>query len=132
MTPSNYRAGGDQTDVRFAVGEYSLGSILVAQSVRGICAIFLGDDADSLVHELQDQFPKANLISSAVMPGLSKHRPPVSLFLSMSVEPLSSNASGMRCETFPCRRVVRNDCASSGYRWGVERKRALLEKEVDA
>src|ERR1700674_3692527 len=62
MTPSNYRAGGAQTDIRFAVGECSLGSILVAQSDRGICAILLGDDPDSLARDLQDQFPKANLI----------------------------------------------------------------------
>src|SRR5580700_6806768 len=62
MTPSNYRAGGAQTDIHFAVGERSLGSILVAQSDRGICAILLGDDPDSLARDLQDQFPKANLI----------------------------------------------------------------------
>jgi AraC family transcriptional regulator, regulatory protein of adaptative response / methylated-DNA-[protein]-cysteine methyltransferase len=62
MTPSKYRAGGSQTDIRFAVGECSLGSILVAQSGRGICAIFLGDDAHSLLRQLEDQFPKANLI----------------------------------------------------------------------
>src|SRR5689334_935042 len=62
MTPSNYRAGGAQTDIRFAVGECSLGSILVAQSDRGICAILLGDDPESLARDLQDQFPKANLI----------------------------------------------------------------------
>jgi AraC family transcriptional regulator, regulatory protein of adaptative response / methylated-DNA-[protein]-cysteine methyltransferase len=62
MTPSNYRAGGARTDIRFAVGECSLGSILVAQSERGICAILLGDDPDILARDLQDQFPQANLI----------------------------------------------------------------------
>ena len=62
MTPRNYRAGGANTQIRFAVGECSLGAILVAASERGICAIFLGDDPAALVCDLQDRFPSARLL----------------------------------------------------------------------
>lgn len=62
MTPTNYRAGGAATEIRFAVGECSLGSILVARTAKGICAILLGDDPDALLRELQDRFPKATLV----------------------------------------------------------------------
>src|SRR6185312_337864 len=62
MTPSSYRAGGVDSEIRFAIGECSLGSILVAQSERGVCAILFGDDPDALARDLQDRFPKARLI----------------------------------------------------------------------
>jgi len=62
MTPSSYRAGGADTTIRFAIGECSLGSILVAASERGVCAILLGDDPEQLAHDLQDRFPHARLI----------------------------------------------------------------------
>jgi AraC family transcriptional regulator of adaptative response/methylated-DNA-[protein]-cysteine methyltransferase len=62
MTPTDYRAGGAETEIRFAVGECSLGSILVAQSARGVCAILLGDEPDTLVRDLQDRFPRATFI----------------------------------------------------------------------
>ncbi len=61
MTPTDYRAGGADTDIRFAVGECSLGSVLVAQSGKGVCAILLGDDPETLVRDLQDRFPRATL-----------------------------------------------------------------------
>jgi AraC family transcriptional regulator, regulatory protein of adaptative response / methylated-DNA-[protein]-cysteine methyltransferase len=62
MRARDYRAGGAGAVIRFAVGQCSLGAILVAQSQRGICAILLGDDPDALVRDLQDQFPKAEII----------------------------------------------------------------------
>lgn len=62
MTPGDFRAGGTNTAIRFAVGQSSLGAILVAASERGICAIYLGDDPDTLIRDLQDRFPKAELV----------------------------------------------------------------------
>ena len=64
MTPSQYRAGGTDTEIRFALGECSLGAILVARSPRGICAIALGDDPEALLRNLQDRFPRAALIGA--------------------------------------------------------------------
>jgi AraC family transcriptional regulator, regulatory protein of adaptative response / methylated-DNA-[protein]-cysteine methyltransferase len=64
MKPGDYKAGGTNSEILFAVGQCSLGAILVAQSVRGVCAILLGDDPDTLVRDLQDQFPKADLVGA--------------------------------------------------------------------
>lgn len=62
MKPTQYRAGGVDARIEFAIGESSLGAILVARSQRGVCAISLGDDAEALLRELQDRFPRAELI----------------------------------------------------------------------
>ncbi|SFN68157.1 bifunctional DNA-binding transcriptional regulator/O6-methylguanine-DNA methyltransferase Ada [Nitrosospira briensis] len=177
MTPSNDRAGGADTEIRFAIGECSLGSILVAQSDRGICAILLGDDPDKLARDLQDSFPRANLIGGdadfeqlvARVVGFVE-APGIGLDLPLDVRgtafqqrvwttlreipagettsyteiagrigsPNSVRAVAQACAAnklavaIPCHRVVRNDGALAGYRWGVERKRALLEKEEGA
>lgn len=64
MKPSDYKAGGTNSEILFAVGQCSLGAILVAQSRLGVCAILLGDDPDTLVRDLQDQFPKAHLVGA--------------------------------------------------------------------
>ncbi len=64
MTPSRYRAGGANEEIRFAVGQTCLGAILVASTKKGVAAILLGDDPDELVRNLQDRFPKALLIGA--------------------------------------------------------------------
>jgi AraC family transcriptional regulator of adaptative response/methylated-DNA-[protein]-cysteine methyltransferase len=61
MKPAAFRAGGTGVAVRFAVGECPLGSVLVAATKRGVCAIMLGDDPERLVRDLQDRFPMADL-----------------------------------------------------------------------
>lgn len=62
MTSSGFRADSSYSRIRFALSECSLGSILVAMSGRGVCAIALGDDPDALARDLQDRFPQAELI----------------------------------------------------------------------
>lgn len=62
MRPRDYRDGGRGQRIRFAIGECTLGAILVARSERGVCAISLGEDPDALARELQDRFPQAELI----------------------------------------------------------------------
>lgn len=175
MTPSRYRAGGENTDIRFAIGECSLGSILVACSEQGVCAIFLGDDPDALVQELQDRFSRANLIGGdhqfekrvAQVVGFVE-TPAIGLDLPLDIRgtafqrrvwqalceipagdtasyleiakrigaPKSVRAVARACAAnklavaIPCHRIVRNDGSLSGYRWGVERKRKLLQREA--
>jgi AraC family transcriptional regulator of adaptative response/methylated-DNA-[protein]-cysteine methyltransferase len=174
MTPRSYRAGGSNMRIHFAVGECSLGAILVAQSGKGVCAILLDDDADALVRDLQDRFPQAELIGGdsefekrvaqvvgfVDAPSLGLNLPldvrgtafqqrvwqalrdiPAGKTASYSEiaqrigKPKAVRAVAAACAAnaiavaIPCHRVVRNDGALSGYRWGVERKRALLEKE---
>ncbi|MBA4284226.1 MAG: bifunctional DNA-binding transcriptional regulator/O6-methylguanine-DNA methyltransferase Ada [Xanthomonadaceae bacterium] len=177
MTPSDYRAGGTNTEIRFAIGECSLGAILVAASARGICAILLGDDPDALARDLQDRFPKASLIGAdagfeatvARVVGLVE-APRLGHDLPLDVRgtafqqrvwqalreipagqtasyaevaqrigaPTSMRAVAQACGAnalavaIPCHRVVKSDGALSGYRWGVARKRSLLDREAQA
>jgi AraC family transcriptional regulator of adaptative response/methylated-DNA-[protein]-cysteine methyltransferase len=62
MTPSAVRRGGKGAAIRFAIGQASLGVVLVAATDKGVCAIMLGDDPDVLARELQDRFPRAELV----------------------------------------------------------------------
>jgi AraC family transcriptional regulator, regulatory protein of adaptative response / methylated-DNA-[protein]-cysteine methyltransferase len=175
MTPKDYRAGGAASEIHFAVGECSLGSVLVAQTVKGVCAILLGDDPEALVRDLQDRFPRATLVGGdkafertiARVIGFVE-APGIGLDLPLDVRgtafqqrvwqalrqipagatttyteiaarigaPRSVRAVAGACAAnaiavaIPCHRVVRTDGSLSGYRWGVERKRQLLDKEA--
>jgi AraC family transcriptional regulator of adaptative response/methylated-DNA-[protein]-cysteine methyltransferase len=175
MTPTNFRSGGLGASIRFAVGECSLGSILVAATDKGVCAILLGDEPEPLVRGLQDSFPRARLIGGdkgfeqlvAKVVGFVE-APALGLDLPLDVRgtafqqrvwqalreiPAGSTASyteiakrlgapkavravAHACASnaiavaIPCHRVVRHDGKLSGYRWGVERKRALLAREA--
>jgi AraC family transcriptional regulator, regulatory protein of adaptative response / methylated-DNA-[protein]-cysteine methyltransferase len=64
MTPSDFKAGGSNATIRFALSECSLGAILVASSALGVCAISLGDNPEKLLQDLQNTFPKATIIGA--------------------------------------------------------------------
>lgn len=177
MRPKDYRAGGARAVIHFAVGQCSLGSILVAQSERGVCAILLGDDPQLLVQDLQRQFSRAELIGGdaqfekrvAEVVGWIE-APRLGLALPLDIQgtafqervwqalreipegctasyseiaqrigqPRAVRAVAQACAAnplavaIPCHRVVRLDGDLSGYRWGIERKRALLAREGEA
>jgi len=177
MTPTAFRDGGSSATIRFAVGECSLGSILVAATERGVCAIAFGADPDALVRELQDRFPQARLVGGepeferlvAAVVGFIE-APGHGLDLPLDVRgtafqhrvwqalraipagstatyaeiarrigrPKAVRAVAQACASnalavaIPCHRVVRTDGVLTGYRWGVQRKRALLAREAAA
>ena len=176
MTLSVFYAGGGDMEICFASGQSSLGVVLVGQTMRGLCAILLGDDREALVRELARQFPQAALLPGGA--GQEKavaqvialvDRPALGLALPLDIQgtafqqkvwqalcklppgttasyaelagslglpPSASRAVAQACAAntlavaVPCHRVVRGDGGLAGYRWGVERKRALLAREA--
>jgi AraC family transcriptional regulator, regulatory protein of adaptative response / methylated-DNA-[protein]-cysteine methyltransferase len=64
MTPTQFRTGGPNEEINFAIGQTTLGAILVASSKKGVVAILLGDDPEKLLRDLQDRFPRAKLIGA--------------------------------------------------------------------
>ena len=174
MTPSSFRAGGTDHEIRFAIGACTLGAILVAATRRGVCAILLGDDPEALAHDLERRFPRAQLVGAdpefeqlvAQVVGLVE-QPRIGTRLPLDIRgtafqqrvwkaltripagktasyaeiasrigaPRAVRAVAQACAAnalavaIPCHRVVRESGEMGGYRWGMERKEALLEME---
>jgi AraC family transcriptional regulator of adaptative response/methylated-DNA-[protein]-cysteine methyltransferase len=177
MTPTDFRQGGRNQMLHYAIDTCWLGRILIAASDKGIAAIFFGDDDDSLLVDLRAQFPRARLIGGdkdfeelVAKVVAFVEDPKIGLDLPLDVRgtafqhrvwdalrripvgstasyaeiaeevgaPGSARAVARACASnpvavaIPCHRVVRSDGSLSGYRGGVARKRALLNKETKA
>jgi AraC family transcriptional regulator of adaptative response/methylated-DNA-[protein]-cysteine methyltransferase len=176
MTPTQFRTGGPNEEINFAIGQTTLGAILVASSKKGVVAILLGDDPEKLLRDLQDRFPRAKLIGAdeeyeklvARVVGLIE-APRRGLNLPLDIRgtafqrrvwralqrisagttvcyaeiarrigsPKSVRAVAGACAAnniavaIPCHRVVRTDGSLSGYAWGLDRKRQLIDRESE-
>ena len=175
MSPTAFRKGGAEAEIRFALAQCSLGAILVASTEKGLCAISLGDEPEPLLIELQNRFPQARLIGGdAAFEALVARvvafveAPGTGLDLPLDIrgtafqqrvwqalrdiragetvsyaelaarigDPKAVRAVAGACAAntlavaIPCHRVVRSDGAISGYRWGVARKREILDREA--
>lgn len=175
MTPGAVRRGGAGAVIRFAVGQASLGAVLVATTDKGVCAITLGDDPDVLVRDLQDRFPKAEFQGGdpafermvaevvglvegttqrldlpldirgtafqqkvwAALRAIPAGKTATYTEIARAIgQPKAVRAVAQACGAnplaiaIPCHRVVRADGDLSGYRWGVERKRKLIDREA--
>lgn len=172
--PTASPAGQIQSELRFTLADCYLGSVLIAATEPGLCAIFLGEDPSELVRNLERRFPrsrpirddkKLDALASEIIafienPSLGFHRPldirgtdfqkrvwqalrriPIGKTATYADiaraigAPKAVRAVAQACGAnplavvIPCHRVLRSDGDISGYRWGVERKRKLLESE---
>lgn len=162
-------------EIRFATARSELGTILVARSPAGVCAILVGDEAEALKRDLAEEFGDARLVRDdrGLNTDLDRvltfiENPAKGLDLPLDIrgtpfqrrvwtallgvrvgykityaalasrigEPHAVRAVANACAAnaialaIPCHRVVRSDGALAGYRWGMERKQSMIEKEA--
>ena len=177
MTPAEYRAGGKDVAISYAVAKTPLGLLLMAATDRGLCSVQFGADEKELLTELAREYPQAKIAKSKAERGEMEvwmkaltgylRGEPAALELPLDVRatafqlkvwrylqtipvgevrtygevaqaigaPGASRAVGTACGSnkvalvIPCHRVIRGDQELGGYRWGIERKSALLEAE---
>jgi AraC family transcriptional regulator of adaptative response/methylated-DNA-[protein]-cysteine methyltransferase len=173
MAPGQYRAGAPNAHIGYAIGMSGLGSVLVAATKRGLCAVILGDTDEQLTGQLRAQFqaaeiapePRLEATLAQVLSQFTEHPAAVDLPLDLRAtafqmrvwealrriprgetrsygelarsigRPTAVRAVARACATnpvavvVPCHRVIGSDGKATGYRWGVERKKKLLELE---
>jgi AraC family transcriptional regulator of adaptative response/methylated-DNA-[protein]-cysteine methyltransferase len=160
--------------LRFGYADTTLGAIIVAESARGVVALFIGDDRAKLQRDLNDAFPDAKFVpdqtglkytlakAAALVDApqlgtdlaLDLRGSPLEIAVWKALQgipagetrsygsiaktlPFAATAQdvGAACAAnriavaVPCHRVVKSDGSISGYRWGVQRKRRLINRE---
>ncbi|MBZ0113440.1 MAG: bifunctional DNA-binding transcriptional regulator/O6-methylguanine-DNA methyltransferase Ada [Thermoanaerobaculia bacterium] len=74
MTPSDYRDGGGGVEISYTWIEGDFGLLLVAATDRGLCSVEFGEDRESLLQKLADEFPTAVLSESSMKAGDAQFR----------------------------------------------------------
>lgn len=174
MTPSAYRKGGEGETVWHAEGRCSLGCVLVAATKRGVCAILLGEDSQTLLADLKARFAKATIVDAEPSFGIwvdavvrfvddpaagfglpldirgtafqrrvweaLRSIPPGKTVTYSELAKQLGNPRAVRAVAgacganslaiaIPCHRAIAANGALAGYRWGIDRKRKLLDRE---
>lgn len=175
MTPSAFRQKGAGVEIRYTVLNTEIGELLIATTVRGVCAVRFGESDAALLRELKKDFQAAAihrddeglkplarqlaqmLSGAAAAPDIpldiqgtafqqlvwqALRRIPAGETRSYAEvasaigRPRAVRAVANACASnpvavvVPCHRVVQKNGSMAGYRWGVKRKQALLEREA--
>jgi AraC family transcriptional regulator of adaptative response/methylated-DNA-[protein]-cysteine methyltransferase len=173
MIVQTFEAGKPET-LYFGYGDTALGTIVVAKSICGVVALFIGDDREKLLRDLKGAFPEAGFVldQASLAQSIAKAAALIDapqlgadLILDLRGSPVetavwaalqaipsgetrtygaiarnlpitaTAQAVGAACAAnriavaVPCHRVVKSDGSISGYRWGVQRKRRLINME---
>jgi AraC family transcriptional regulator, regulatory protein of adaptative response / methylated-DNA-[protein]-cysteine methyltransferase len=178
MTPKEYRSGGRNIEISYALAETPLGLVMIGATDRGLCFLEFGENAEELLESLEQEYPAATRVAMAkpyseefvgwmqALAGyLEGERAPGKMPLALHGtafqlkvwqylqtipagsaqsyaevaagigQPRAARAVASACAAnriavvIPCHRVIRGDGGLGGYRWGLERKRALLDAE---
>ena len=174
MTPGQYAKGGEGLAIRYGTSACELGGVLVGATEVGVCAVYVGDERESLVRELETEFPRSTIEAddaglSPWVALLARHLAGQAAAIELPLDvratafqrqvwqalreiplgetrtysqiaeslgaPKAARAVGNACArnpvsiVVPCHRAVREDGGLGGYRWGLDRKRALLQRE---